>query len=160
MNQTRRGQTLVRGSTLLAAAVWLLGPGGRALRAANEPPLPGQPPSSTTPQTFEKRDQLFDDHRGLRLALRERGVDYGEIVRRANLPSVYADGEGKPGEERKQFSFYSFGAIFAQVRVDEASGSIRLARLCGVYDAGRLMNSKTAHSQIIGGMAMGAGATH
>ena len=87
------------------------------------------------------------------------GEEYSAILRRAKLPSVVATDGAKPGEERKKYSFYSFGAVFAQVRVDEASGSIRVARLCGVYDVGRLMNPKTAHSQIIGGMAMGVGAT-
>ena len=88
-----------------------------------------------------------------------KGEEYGAILRRAKLPSVIATGGAKPGEEQEKYSFYSFGAVFAQVRVDEASGSIRVARLCAVYDAGRLMNPKTAHSQIIGGMAMGVGAT-
>jgi xanthine dehydrogenase YagR molybdenum-binding subunit len=87
------------------------------------------------------------------------GEDYGAIIRRARLPNVVAEGEAEPGEERQKYSFYSFGAIFAEVRVDESSGSIRVARLCAVLDAGRLMNSKTAHSQLIGGMAMGMGAT-
>ena len=87
------------------------------------------------------------------------GEEYGAILRRAKLPSIIATGGAKPGEEKEKYSFYSFGAVFAQVRVDEASGSIRVARLCAVYDAGRLMNPKTAHSQIIGGMAMGVGAT-
>ena len=88
-----------------------------------------------------------------------KGEEYGAILRRAKLPSVVATGGAKPGEEKEKYSFYSFGAVFAQVRVDEASGSIRVVRLCAVYDAGRLMNPKTAHSQIIGGMAMGVGAT-
>ena len=88
-----------------------------------------------------------------------KGEEYGAILRRAKLPSIIATGGAKPGEEKEKYSFYSFGAVFAQVRVDEASGSIRVARLCAVYDAGRLMNPKTAHSQIIGGMAMGVGAT-
>ncbi|RAK70047.1 xanthine dehydrogenase family protein molybdopterin-binding subunit [Hymenobacter edaphi] len=88
-----------------------------------------------------------------------RGEDYAAILRRAKLPSVAATASVKPGEEREQYSFYSFGAVFVKVRVDEASGSIRLARLCAVYDVGRLMNPKTAHSQIIGGVMMGLGAT-
>ncbi len=88
-----------------------------------------------------------------------KSQEYQTIIRRANLPSVTADGAAKPGEERSQHSFYSFGAVFAQVRVDEARGMIRVARLCAAYDVGRLMNEKTARSQIIGGMVMGVGAT-
>lgn len=87
-----------------------------------------------------------------------RGEDYGTILRRARLPSLMAKGAAKPGEEREKYSFYSFGAVFVKVRVDEPTGTIRLARLCAVYDVGRLMNPKTAHSQIIGGVMMGLGA--
>ncbi|SFQ53607.1 xanthine dehydrogenase family protein molybdopterin-binding subunit [Hymenobacter arizonensis] len=88
-----------------------------------------------------------------------KGEEYGAILRRAQRPSLVATAGAKPGEEKEKYSFYSFGAVFAQVRVDEASGSIRVARLCAVYDVGRLMNPKTAHSQLIGGIAMGLGAT-
>lgn len=88
-----------------------------------------------------------------------RGDEYGAIIRRANLLSVVADGKAEPGSEQDQYSFYSFGAMFAQVRVDERSGVVRVARLCGVYDVGRLMNPKTARSQLMGGMGMGLGAT-
>ena len=88
-----------------------------------------------------------------------KSEEYAAIISRANLPSIGADGGAKPGEERKQYSFYSFGAVFAQVQVDEARGMIRVTRLCAVYDVGRLMNEKTAHSQIVGGMVMGMGAT-
>ncbi len=88
-----------------------------------------------------------------------QGEDYGAILRRARLPAVSAEGSAKPGPEKKQYSFYSFGAVFAQVRVDEATGVIRVARLCGVYDVGRVMNPPTARSQLLGGMTMGLGAT-
>ena len=87
------------------------------------------------------------------------GEDYGEILRRAGLTHVAAGADEKPGEEKKQFAFYSFGAVFAEVRVDEATGTVRVARLCGVYDVGRLINPRTAHSQLMGGMIFGLGAT-
>jgi xanthine dehydrogenase YagR molybdenum-binding subunit len=99
------------------------------------------------------------DGRLVRKANAAQGETYAAILKRAKLPSISAEGQAKPGEEREQFSFYSFGAVFAKVRVDEASGSIRVAQLCAVYDVGRLMNPQTARSQFIGGMAMGLGAT-
>lgn len=97
-----------------------------------------------------------------KLVLKEatnQGEAYNEILRRANLPSLTAEGSGKAGPESEQYSFYSFGAVFAQVWVDEACGSVQVKRLCGVYDAGRVINPKTARSQIVGGMMMGLGAT-
>ncbi|MFB8026587.1 MULTISPECIES: xanthine dehydrogenase family protein molybdopterin-binding subunit [unclassified Streptomyces] len=64
------------------------------------------------------------------------------------------------GEETAQESPYSrhaFGAHFAEVAVDSLTGEVRVRRLLGVYAAGRILNSRTAHSQFIGGMVMGLG---
>ena len=58
----------------------------------------------------------------------------------------------------KQYSFHSFGAQFAEVWVDEDLGTIRVARFTSVHDVGRIMNEKTARSQIIGGVIFGIGA--
>ena len=52
---------------------------------------------------------------------------------------------------------YTFGAVFAEVAVDESLGTVRIRRVYGVYDAGRVINPKLAHSQAIGGMVGGVG---
>ena len=141
--------TATVGPAALAACRAAVGKLKRMAARAAESPLFG-----ATDEAMEARD----GHLYLKTNP-AKGEDYGTIIRRANLPSVVGDGEAEPGAEREQYSFYSFGAVFAQVRVDESSGVIRVARLCGVYDVGRLMNPKTARSQIIGGMGMGLGAT-
>jgi CO/xanthine dehydrogenase Mo-binding subunit len=51
----------------------------------------------------------------------------------------------------------AFAAHFAEVRVDEDLGLIRVARLVSVVDGGRILNGKTARSQIIGGAIGGIG---
>ena len=48
-------------------------------------------------------------------------------------------------------------AIFAEVRVDEELGVIRVTRVVNAVAAGRILNSKTAHSQIVGGVVWGIG---
>jgi xanthine dehydrogenase YagR molybdenum-binding subunit len=50
---------------------------------------------------------------------------------------------------------HSFGAQFAEVRVDSLTGEVRVARMLGVFAAGRIVNPITARSQFIGGMTMG-----
>jgi xanthine dehydrogenase YagR molybdenum-binding subunit len=50
---------------------------------------------------------------------------------------------------------HAFGAQFAEVRVHEDTGEIRVPRLLGVFDAGRIINPKTARSQFLGGMSQG-----
>ena len=52
---------------------------------------------------------------------------------------------------------HSFGAQFAEVRVDADTGEVRVPRLTGVFACGRILNPKTARSQFIGGMTMGLG---
>ncbi|ANS79428.1 Periplasmic aromatic aldehyde oxidoreductase, molybdenum binding subunit YagR [Serinicoccus hydrothermalis] len=49
----------------------------------------------------------------------------------------------------------AFGAHFAEVAVSEVSGEVRVRRLYGHFDGGRIMNPRTARSQLVGGMTMG-----
>ncbi len=61
--------------------------------------------------------------------------------------------------DAKKYSFHSFGAQFAEVMVDEDTGVIRVSRFTSVQDIGRVLNEKTARSQIIGGVIYGLGQT-
>ena len=56
---------------------------------------------------------------------------------------------------RSGFAYHGFGAQFAEARVDLDTGEVRVPRLLGVFGVGRIMNSRTARSQLIGGMTMG-----
>jgi xanthine dehydrogenase YagR molybdenum-binding subunit len=62
------------------------------------------------------------------------------------------------GDLSKRFMQQTFGAHFAEVAVDSFTGEIRVRRMLGVCAAGRILNPKTARSQVIGGMTMGIGA--
>ncbi|GAB3278079.1 xanthine dehydrogenase family protein molybdopterin-binding subunit [Parasphingorhabdus pacifica] len=53
------------------------------------------------------------------------------------------------------YSMSSFGAHFAEVRVDADTGEIRVPRMLGVFSIGRVINPKLVRSQLIGGMTMG-----
>ncbi len=54
-------------------------------------------------------------------------------------------------------SRHGYGAHFAEVRVNTATGEIRVPRALGVYAVGNILNPKTARSQLVGGMTMGVG---
>jgi xanthine dehydrogenase YagR molybdenum-binding subunit len=71
--------------------------------------------------------------------------------------SITVRADSAPGEERQQYSMHSFGAVFAEVRVDRELGEIRVPRIVAAYGAGRILNAKTAHSQMIGGVVWGMG---
>ncbi|WP_376706298.1 xanthine dehydrogenase family protein molybdopterin-binding subunit (plasmid) [Mesorhizobium sp. ISC25] len=55
----------------------------------------------------------------------------------------------------KNYSQNTYGAAFAEVAVDIATGEVRLRRMTGVFAAGRIVNAKTARSQLMGGMIWG-----
>ena len=58
-------------------------------------------------------------------------------------------------EARKGFVWHAYGAQFAEARVDLDSGEVRVPRMLGVFAAGRIINPRTARSQLLGGMVMG-----
>jgi xanthine dehydrogenase YagR molybdenum-binding subunit len=59
--------------------------------------------------------------------------------------------------ETENYSMYAFGAHFVEARVNEDTGEVRVPRMTGVFAVGRVINAKTARSQLIGGMTMGLG---
>jgi xanthine dehydrogenase YagR molybdenum-binding subunit len=60
--------------------------------------------------------------------------------------------EAKPAK-----SFFGFGAVFAEVRVDPDLGEVSVARLTGAYATGRILNPLLAKSQFVGGLIWGIG---
>ena len=68
---------------------------------------------------------------------------------------IVGTGHLKPGRSAKDTSQASHGAQFAEVAVNAVTGEVRVRRLLGVFDAGRILNPKTARSQMIGGMIWG-----
>ena len=95
---------------------------------------------------------------GLALARRNLNITYAELLTRNGLSSLVGDGDYDPVEEvNGPKAIFSFSAVFAEVRVDPDLGLVRLNRFLGVYDAGRIINPKTARSQAIGGIIWGTG---
>jgi xanthine dehydrogenase YagR molybdenum-binding subunit len=70
---------------------------------------------------------------------------------------VTASAESAPGEENAKYSQHAWGAQFAEVRVDADLGEVRVSRFVGAFAAGRILNVKTARSQLLGGIVMGIG---
>jgi xanthine dehydrogenase YagR molybdenum-binding subunit len=58
----------------------------------------------------------------------------------------------------KTYQQSTFGAHFVEVGVDAATAEVRVRRMLAVCAAGRILNPKSARSQVIGGMTMGTGA--
>ncbi len=102
-------------------------------------------------------DVMVADGR-LTLAKTNMNITYAELLARNDLSSLAGEGSYDPVEEvNGPKAIFSFSAVFAEVRVDPDLGLVRLNRFVGAYDAGRIINPKTARSQAIGGIIWGVG---
>jgi xanthine dehydrogenase YagR molybdenum-binding subunit len=86
---------------------------------------------------------------------RTRSVPLADAAREGVL--VAEDGI-EYGDLSKRYQQSTFGAHFVEVGVDAVTGETRVRRMLAVCAAGRILNPKSARSQIIGGMTMGVGA--
>lgn len=87
--------------------------------------------------------------------------EYGEFVPKGLKPDavaeLYAGKAGSTGGSHGEKVMYAMGAEFVEVRVHALTREIRVPRIVGAFAAGRLMNTRTAHSQLMGGMIWGIG---
>jgi xanthine dehydrogenase YagR molybdenum-binding subunit len=79
------------------------------------------------------------------------------LMERHGGQPVEGRADAKPGDEAQRYSMHSFGAVFMEARVDAELGTVRIARALGAYGVGRVLNTKTARSQLIGGITYGMG---
>jgi xanthine dehydrogenase YagR molybdenum-binding subunit len=86
-----------------------------------------------------------------------RRDSYAAIVARSGAPEITAEFHTKEKEDRKQFATHAFGADFVEVRVDDELGEVQVTRVVGAFAAGKILNPKTARSQLIGGIVWGLG---
>jgi xanthine dehydrogenase YagR molybdenum-binding subunit len=87
-----------------------------------------------------------------------KSMAYAEIFRAAGVDRLVAEETFAPDEEfTKKFAAYTHSAVFAEVRVDEELGVVRVTRIVNAVAAGKILNPMTARSQILGGVVMGIG---
>jgi len=80
------------------------------------------------------------------------------LAQAAGESGLSAEDEIEYGDLAKKYQQSTFGAHFVEVGVDAATAEIRVRRMLAVCAAGRILNPKTARSQVIGAMTMGVGA--
>jgi xanthine dehydrogenase YagR molybdenum-binding subunit len=95
-----------------------------------------------------------------KLAIGDAAEPLTALVARLFPTGVEALGaiDDAPLPDAGPYALNTYGAHFAEVRVDADTGEVRLHRMLGVFVAGRIFNAKTARSQLVGGMIWGAGA--
>jgi xanthine dehydrogenase YagR molybdenum-binding subunit len=122
--------------------------------------LPSAPMTAGSVTTGSAGSAVHDGALKLKQKLVAAGAkgsaDYADVVRTLNVERLTAEGEFNPPAESSK-ALFSFGAIFAEVRVDEQIPIPRVSRIVAAYSAGRIINPKTARSQMIGGLTWGIG---
>lgn len=83
--------------------------------------------------------------------------DFGAFLNAIGRGAVEATETAASGDEQKRYAFYSFGAQFCEVEVNQWTCEIRVKRVTSVLDIGTVVNPKTARNQIIGGIVFGIG---
>ncbi|WBA44075.1 xanthine dehydrogenase family protein molybdopterin-binding subunit [Hymenobacter canadensis] len=103
-----------------------------------------------------------------------KGEEFAALMKRASLTDLEGFGQGKYGAgyeaaqagaakaddagKESGHAMYSFGAHFCEVQVDPELGTVRITKWVSVVAGGRILNPKTARSQVLGGATMGIGA--
>lgn len=86
-----------------------------------------------------------------------RGETYRQLLTRNKRTHLQTLGSYTRPTGQERFSLYAYSATFAEVAVDARLGLVRVRRMLGVYDAGRIISPKLANSQALGGMVGGIG---
>jgi xanthine dehydrogenase YagR molybdenum-binding subunit len=138
-------QTASLGAAINAASMKLA---GELLRlAGNDTPLAG----------LRANEIEFADGGLRKIGDPLRHESFASILKRAARSEISVVGESSAPLEVLKFSMHSRSAIFCELRVSEVTGEVRIDRLVGSFDCGRILNPKTAASQFRGGMIMGLG---
>jgi xanthine dehydrogenase YagR molybdenum-binding subunit len=122
--------------------------------------LPTAPMNAGSMTTASVGSAIQDGVAKLKRTLADAGAntpaEHANAFAKLGVDRVSVEGEYAPPEE-SPVALFSFGAVFAEVRVDEDIPIPRVSRVVGVYNAGRIINPKTARSQMTGGIIWGIG---
>ena len=86
------------------------------------------------------------------------GKRSASLMQAAGASGLVGEDAIEYGDLDKKYQQSTFGAHFVEVAVDAATGESRVRRMLAVCAAGRILNPKSARSQVIGAMTMGVGA--
>jgi xanthine dehydrogenase YagR molybdenum-binding subunit len=80
-----------------------------------------------------------------------------ELMVSENLTEFQTRVDAKAPQEADKYSAHAFNANFAEVWVNDATGMVKIPRFVAATGAGKILNPKTAESQVIGGVIWGVG---
>jgi len=124
-----------------------------------ETTMPETPPSVGSVTAASTGSAVHEAATALKKKMDElaAGGTYEAVFARNGGQPVEVTINARPGSEQQQYSMHSFGAVFTEVHVDPDACTIRVPRIVTSHGIGRVLNLKTARSQIIGGVVWGVG---
>jgi xanthine dehydrogenase YagR molybdenum-binding subunit len=82
----------------------------------------------------------------------KKSIPFNELLRELRREAVFhGECSGRPSE----YAYNTFSAHFAEVEVDKDTGRIKVLRIVAAHESGRILNTQTAESQVIGGVTQG-----
>jgi xanthine dehydrogenase YagR molybdenum-binding subunit len=86
----------------------------------------------------------------------DRAVSIAEAMRHGKVDRIEQEKSTKFKDD-SSYARNTHSAVFAEVKIDEQLGVIRVTRVVNAVAAGRILNTKTAHNQIMGSVVWGIG---
>lgn len=96
---------------------------------------------------FEEGQLSFGDER----------ISLAELARASGDEVIEVQVDAEPDQKRDAYATATHSAVFVEVLVDEALGTVKVSRVVSAIAAGRVVNPKMARSQILGGVVWGIG---
>ncbi len=86
-----------------------------------------------------------------------RAVSIIEAMRHRGVGAIEEKASAEPTPKPMEYSRFTHSAIFAEVKIDPNLGTVRVTRVVSAVAGGRILNPKTARSQVLGSVVMGIG---
>ena len=113
--------------------------------------VPGSPLANATPDMV-----AFADGKLVSRQDASRAISIADVMRHGAVDRIEQEKSTNFANDGKH-AHNTHSALFAEVKVDEQLGVIRVTRIVSAVAAGRILNTKTAHSQVMGGVVWGIG---
>ncbi|WP_157514683.1 xanthine dehydrogenase family protein molybdopterin-binding subunit [Christiangramia portivictoriae] len=97
-------------------------------------------------------DAQFSDRH---LSVKSNRLSYSEILAASGNNSVEVSVNSQPADDRSKYSCYSHSCVMVEVHVDKDTKMITVPRVVSAIAGGKILNPKTAESQILGGITWG-----
>ncbi|MDQ3635734.1 MAG: xanthine dehydrogenase family protein molybdopterin-binding subunit [Acidobacteriota bacterium] len=101
--------------------------------------------------------ELKNGHLVLKRFSKATTIPVAELLKKNNLTEIVETYQATPSPERSKYTTMGHGIQFAEVKVDEDLGIVKVTKIVEATACGKIINPLTAHSQEQGGMIWGIG---